>query len=71
MGYVTDTKYFWESNLFDVTSRELIYSVQTESFDYNSSDMLAHEYGRHIVKDMVKNQVLVKKEMVAKDRTLI
>lgn len=65
--YVTDTKYFWESNLFDVTSKELIYSVQTESFDYTSSDMLAHEYGRMILKDMVKNQVLNKKEMVAKD----
>ncbi|AEV99588.1 hypothetical protein A4D02_27495 [Niastella koreensis] len=65
--YVTDTKYFWESNLFDVTSKELIYSVQTESFDYTSSDMLAHEYGKMIVNDMVKKQVLIKKELVAKD----
>lgn len=65
--YVTDTKYFWESNLFDVTSKELIYSVHTESFDYTSSDMLAHEYGKMIVKDMVKKQVLAKKELVVKD----
>ena len=65
--YVTDTKYFRESNLFDVTSKELIYSVQTESFDYTSSDMLAHEYGKMIVKDMIKNQVLAKKELVIKD----
>jgi hypothetical protein len=65
--YVIDTKYFWESNLFDVTSKELIYSVQTESFDYTSSDIQAHEYGKIIVKDMIKNLLLNKKEVVAKD----
>lgn len=65
--YVTDTRYFWESNLFDVAARELIYSVQTESFDPASSETLAHEYGKLIVKDMVKHQVLNRKELVAKD----
>ena len=65
--YVTNTKYFWESNLFDVASKELIYSVQTESFDPASSESLAHEYGKLIVKDMVKNQALNKKELAAKD----
>lgn len=65
--YVSNTKYFWESNLFDVANKELIYSVQTESFDPASSEVLAHEYGKLIVKDMVKNQVLNKKEVVAKD----
>jgi hypothetical protein len=65
--YVTNTKYFWESNLFDVSSKELIYSVQTESFDPASSESLAHEYGKLIVKDMIKNQVLSKKELMAKD----
>jgi hypothetical protein len=65
--YVTDTRYFWESNLFDVANKELIYSVQTESFDPASSETLAHEYGKLIVKDMVKHQVLSRKELVAKD----
>lgn len=65
--YVTNTKYFWESNLYDLASKELVYSVQTESFNPASSESLAHEYGKLIVKDMVKNQVLTKKEMVAKD----
>ncbi|HEY8894521.1 MAG TPA: hypothetical protein VIM79_06885, partial [Niastella sp.] len=65
--YVTNTKYFWESNLFDVASKELIYSVQTESFDPASSESLAHEYGKLIVKDMVKHQLLTRKELVAKD----
>jgi hypothetical protein len=65
--YVTNTRYFWESNLFDVASKELIYSVQTESFDPASSESLAHEYGKLIVKDMVKSHVLNKKEMLAKE----
>lgn len=65
--YITNTKYFWESNLFDAASKELIYSVQTESFDPESSESLAHEYGKLIVKDMVKNQVLNKKEVMVKD----
>lgn len=65
--YVTDTRYFWESNLFDVASKELIYSVQTESFEPASSENLAHEYGQLIVKDMVKKQVLNKQEVMAKD----
>jgi hypothetical protein len=65
--YVIDTRYFWESNLFDVASKELLYSVQTESFDPASSEALAHEYGQLIVKDMVKKQVLNKKEVMAKE----
>lgn len=64
--YVINTRYFWESNLFDVTTKELLYSVQTESFEPTSSESLAHEYGQLIVKDMVKKQVLNKQEVVAK-----
>jgi len=58
--YVTDTRYFWVSNLFDMGSKDLLYSVQTESFDPNSSESLAHEYGKLIVENMVKKHVLVK-----------
>ncbi|MBK5280447.1 MAG: hypothetical protein JJE09_16435 [Bacteroidia bacterium] len=56
--YVTNTEYFWESNLYDAASKELIYSVQTKSFDPASTESLAHEYGKMIVSDMVKNSVL-------------
>ncbi len=56
--YVTNTEYFWESNLYDAASKELIYSVQTKSFDPASTESLAHEYGKMIVGDMVKNSVL-------------
>ncbi|MBX9781731.1 MAG: hypothetical protein K2X48_00420 [Chitinophagaceae bacterium] len=56
--YVTDTKYFWESNLYDMKTQELVYSVQTESFDPVNTESQAHEYGKMIVKDMVKQQVV-------------
>lgn len=58
--YVENKKYFWESNLYDLSAKELIYSVQTESYNPGSSMQLAHEYGQKIVNDMVKNNVLRK-----------
>jgi hypothetical protein len=56
--YVTNTKYFWESNLYDMATQKLIYSVQTQSFDPDNSEKLGHEYGQMIVKNMVKQNVL-------------
>ena len=56
--YQVDTKYFWESNFYDLGSRELLYSAQTESFDPNSTGILAHEYGMILIKDMVKQGIL-------------
>ncbi len=59
--YVTDTRYFWESNLYDLSDhQQLVYSVQTQSFDPANSDALGHEYGQLIVKSMVKANVLSK-----------
>lgn len=59
--YTTDTKYFWESNLYDLSKdKELLYSVQTRSFDPASTASLAEEYGKIIVNDLVKNNVLSK-----------
>jgi hypothetical protein len=58
--YVTNTSYFWESNLYDLQSNDLVYSVQTKSFDPSGSESLAHEYGRLIVGDMVKKGFFAK-----------
>lgn len=58
--YVTDTKYFWESNLYDMSNQKLLYSVQTQSFDPANSESLGHEYGQMIINDMVKNNVIKK-----------
>ena len=56
--YQVTTNYFWESNLYDLTSEKLIFSVQTKSFDPSSTGSLAHEYGKLILKSMVRNGVL-------------
>ncbi len=60
--YSSDTKYFWESNLYELTNdKKLIYSVQTSSFDPVSTNNLADEYSSIIVNDLVKNNVLTTK----------
>jgi hypothetical protein len=56
--YLTSTKYFWESNLYDLQSDQLIYSAQSTSFDPASSEALAHEYGQLIVNSMTRANVL-------------
>lgn len=56
--YVTNTRYFWESNLYDLSGDRLIYSAQSTSFDPASAESLGHEYGQMIVKNMVKNNVI-------------
>jgi hypothetical protein len=58
--YATDTKYFWESNFYDRSSKKMIYSSQTESFDPGSKETLAHYYGVLLVNNLVKSQVLIK-----------
>lgn len=62
--YVIDTKYFWESNFYDLVSNSLLYSVQSQSFDPVSTESLSHEYGQIIVKDMLKNKVLANQKNV-------
>lgn len=56
--YITTTNYFWESNLFEVAIDKLVYNVKTKSFDLASTNLLAHEYGQSILKNMLKNKVI-------------
>lgn len=60
--YDVTTKYFWESNLYDLGANKLIFSVQTQSFDPVSTENLAHEYGKKIVQSMMNANVLLKQE---------
>jgi hypothetical protein len=60
--YEESTRYFWESNLFDVQFKQLIYSAQTESFDPASAEILGHEYGQIIVKNLLKEKILVSRK---------
>jgi hypothetical protein len=56
--YIENTNYFWESNLFDLSDKSLIYSAQTKSFDSNNLEMLADEYGKIISNDLFKKGIL-------------
>lgn len=62
--YTTDTKYFWESNLYDMKTQKLIYSVQTQSFNPSTTEIMGHEYGKMIVRNMVKQNIFQKKQDV-------
>lgn len=64
--YDVSTKYFWESNFYDLTENKLLFSVQTQSFDPSSVSDLAHEYGQKIIQSMTKTGVLQKQEKIAK-----
>lgn len=58
-GYYTEnTNYFWESNLYDLSDKSLIYSAQTKSFDSNNLEKLADEYGKIISNDLFKKGIL-------------
>lgn len=56
--YISNTKYFWESNLYDMATQKLVYSAQTQSFNPGNADIMAGEYSKLIVKDMEKHNVL-------------
>ncbi|HEY8659812.1 MAG TPA: hypothetical protein VIL78_12300 [Hanamia sp.] len=56
--YQVSTKYFWESNFYDMDSKELLFSAQTESFDPESAASLANEYGQMIVNEMAKKGII-------------
>ncbi len=57
--FLENTKYFWESNLFDMTNQKLVYSVQTQSFDALNSESMGHHYGKMIVKNLLSQKILV------------
>ena len=59
--YTTSTDYFLESNLYDIKSGKLIYSVQTKSYDPSSNMSLAIDNSKKIVKDLKEKGVFVKK----------
>jgi hypothetical protein len=56
--YVIDTRYFWESNVYDMSNQKLVYSVQTQTFDPINAEKMGHEYGKMIVDKMVKDNIL-------------
>ena len=56
--YVSDTKYFWESNFYELPGQALLYSAQTKSFSPANIESMGHEYGQMIVKSLTKEKIL-------------
>ncbi|HEX6335015.1 MAG TPA: hypothetical protein VFZ78_12360 [Flavisolibacter sp.] len=65
--YEVSTRYFWESNFYDMTTNRLLYSVQTQSFEPASAESLGHEYGKKIIEDMVRKGILTSLASKGKD----
>lgn len=58
-GYTeTSTKYVFETNLYDVTNNQLLYSAQSQTVDASTIGTLANDYAKNIVKDMRKKNIL-------------
>lgn len=61
-GYYTSaTKFYWESNLYDLNPEKLLYSAQSQSFDPSSIAQLANDYSDKILNDMTKQGLVAKK----------
>lgn len=58
--YSEETKYIWENNFYDLSTREMIYSARTRTFDIAAKNTLAHTYGLLMTENLVKQNILVK-----------
>jgi hypothetical protein len=56
--YQETTRYFWEGNFFDMETKRLIYSSQTESFDEHSAENIVPDYGKIMIRDLLKKQIV-------------
>lgn len=56
--YETNTNFVFETNMYDVTGKKLIYSVQSQSYDPSSLSTMANGYSKSVIKDLKKNNVL-------------
>jgi hypothetical protein len=56
--YSENTNYFWESNFYDLQNKELLYSVQTKSFNPGDAASLGHEYGKMICESLLKTGII-------------
>lgn len=58
--YGEETKYVWENNFYDVSSRHMIYSARSRSFDIASKTTLAHTYGELMAASLAEKKILIK-----------
>ena len=56
--YQESVRYAWETSFYNVATGSRLFAVQTTTFHPLSIERLSHEYGRVIVKCMLKHKVL-------------
>jgi hypothetical protein len=56
---VTDVEVLLESNLYRVSTAELLWSGQSRAFNRNPTDAMAARYARNVVEDMIRKGVLI------------
>jgi hypothetical protein len=56
--YETTKKYYLETNLYDLSNSQLVYSIQSRTMDPGSADRLARAFSKVVVKDMRNKQVI-------------
>ena len=59
--YTSNTRLYWESNLYDLKENKLLYSAQSESFEPSSVSQLASDYSGKIIRDMAKQGLVAVK----------
>jgi hypothetical protein len=56
---VSDTKYFWETNLYSLREAQLLlFSAQSKSFEPGNASTFGHQYARSMINRMVDQGVL-------------
>jgi len=58
--FAEETKYIWENNFYDLTTRQMIYSARSRTFDIASKTTLAHTYGQLMANSLVEKNILIK-----------
>jgi len=61
-GYVSiDTRFYWESNLYDVGTKKLLYSIQSQSVNPSSAADMGRAYSKVVIKKMTSEGLIAAK----------
>ena len=60
--YVNDKTYFIESNLYDVESEDIIWSVQSEAYNPSNLESASNKYAAQLIKELKQEGGLYRKK---------
>jgi len=59
--YITDNTYYIESNLYDVASQNILFSIQTKAVNPNDIDKASKQFTETLIEEIKNNGMLQKK----------